>query len=1729
MKAVTAFLVVFALMVFAVAPAAAVERGIAKPGALPQTPEREIIPAESGLPQGEAAPVYPVVRNTELLAPITPGTYTIGAAGTYINLAAAVNALNVEGLDSTVTGSIIFEFIDAAYTDTGVTLGPIAGQSLSRPIIFRPAAGVNARILFTGGTSASWTFGVRLNNVVGVTWDGSNNGTSSRNLTLEADTNVSASADKNVFVVQRASNNVLLKNMVIIGNRRGPSGVLDNSADVVRINNVVTPAATAGQFNITVQNNRIYRGNAGIALLGRDLFVDDANFFFIGNEIGGFGGPYLDNQSSNFFFLRDANNVVLDGNYCYGAVVNGTPIGIRVDRRINGLLATNNRFRDVTTLAPGAGRPMYLLVGNNPTVGPAVKVTARFINNFFFDAHNTGAGASGRAFEGIFYNPTGPPATALGLGSTVELTHNTFAWNPQPGETGVGGTLFMIDGNFFGGNNLPDSLIIKNNVWASDRQDGGFTRSYLLFSEVTPGAFNLIANNNLFHQTDLGAFGQYPQPYPAGASSVSPALSDWQTASGNDLASKQGDPLFISYATNPRISLAVGDVSAADSVGAPGLGVAADFDGEVRDVTRPDAGADEFTVTRFVNDLAGLSVDLPLATDVKPEFVPFSPVATFKNFGSANQAAAGVRFQILDTAAVVVYDQTTTIAILGYDNTTQTTFPPVPGGLVRGLYTTRAIAQLAGDSKASNDTVVSSFNVGVTIASGTFPYTENFEGAATGWLTYTPGGPNDWVLGTPAKTQIAGAKSGTTAWVTKVTGTYSDNQESYVQSPIFNLSAFTGFLKVSFYSNFKTEDDFDGGDLEISLDAGITWSKVDSTLGTGPNFNTAVSTAWYNESVGDGNISVPYWSTSSAGYASASAGYVLSSTVLGGLAGQPDVRFRWHFSADGGVNDEGWAFDDVRVENVPADDIGLAFWGIPGYVGGPVPSEAIQVNQGRKGTIPVKPTEAAVPLGAVTTNAPLNLEAYVQNFGVNTQAAYSVAWDIDGIPETPVANTDVLDFGDVDTLTMTWAVPTVGFHAATAVTQLAGDAVAGNDTSVFNFEVLAPEVVFYEGFNGTSFPPAGWDTLNLDGNVGSVTSWYRSVGFPYEGPASARANFNGANGFFIDEWLITPNTGSLFETSFTVDSLTFWASNFPGSTFPESLMVMVSTSTTDPDSFTLVLGYFEVPASGYTKFTFALPDAAVRYIAFRRLIYDGGPVGTNSDNIFLDDVRITRYAYTNTFTATPGALNFGTLPLGFSANQDVKVKNTGNITLNVTSVTSSNPVFAIAPGAAVVLPGDSVNFTVTFTPTVTGAAAADLIFVHDGDTTPDTVTAAGIGGDEIKFLSITPDTLRAKDPVKLKLLKPVKRAKPGKPILPPNWANLFDETVAQGGFQPGATEGDDAGGMVVGISHMFEAAPTKWKVVKDSAAVRAWVRLTKWNFKKNIGKSFNALQKTMEDKTGIHDLLPVRGFTTTTDGKNKPILKQQTKLVPKKQDSPLFAELVALKFNIAASQLGKTPEGYGDLIFDVNGNFLDEMTLLEVSEMADSMMTYHYLYTQEQFDSLYSAVSAANRAFLGPLDTLTFMVGDSAFPLGKLTLKGQVNLATVPYLKLPTVFTATRLAATTSEVESDEDFDQSDDEEYEELPVAAKLYQNYPNPFNPATTIAFALREASNVTITVYNLLGQQVATLLNNEELEEGINTLQFDAATLSSGVYFYRIEAQGLGDEALKTVETRKMMLLK
>jgi hypothetical protein len=93
-------------------------------------------------------------------------------------------------------------------------------------------------------------------------------------------------------------------------------------------------------------------------------------------------------------------------------------------------------------------------------------------------------------------------------------------------------------------------------------------------------------------------------------------------------------------------------------------------------------------------------------------------------------------------------------------------------------------------------------------------------------------------------------------------------------------------------------------------------------------------------------------------------------------------------------------------------------------------------------------------------------------------------------------------------------------------------------------------------------------------------------------------------------------------------------------------------------------------------------------------------------------------------------------------------------------------------------------------------------------------------------------------------------------------------------------------------------------------------------------------------------------------------------------------------------------------------------------------------------------------------------------------------------------------------------------------PAEFSLDQNYPNPFNPSTRISFSLAVDSKVSLKIFDVLGQEVASLVN-QDLTAGVHNYDFNAAGINSGVYFYRIEASG--SNGFKFVDSKKMILVK
>lgn len=203
-----------------------------------------------------------------------------------------------------------------------------------------------------------------------------------------------------------------------------------------------------------------------------------------------------------------------------------------------------------------------------------------------------------------------------------------------------------------------------------------------------------------------------------------------------------------------------------------------------------------------------------------------------------------------------------------------------------------------------------------------------------------------------------------------------------------------------------------------------------------------------------------------------------------------------------------------------------------------------------------------------------------------------------------------------------------------------------------------------------------------------------------------------------------------------------------------------------------------------------------------------------------------------------------------------------------------------------------------------------------------------------------------------------------------------------------------------------------------------------------------------------------------------------------KYNNKLAAEVLTTKFNMLASLQGVFPDGFSFLEYRQSGHPMHEKRLYEIVSKADSILTYPSGVDTGTYTLLDTTLRRINRAFVGAIDTVSFAT--------KFRLKGVRAASETGFLRvdsngiLQPQFTA-RMSPT--------------------IPEEKTLLSSYPNPFNPTTAIGFSLMAACNVTLKVYNIVGEEVATLFNDAPLEEGAHEIEFHASSLPSGIYFGRL----------------------
>lgn len=431
-----------------------------------------------------------------------------------------------------------------------------------------------------------------------------------------------------------------------------------------------------------------------------------------------------------------------------------------------------------------------------------------------------------------------------------------------------------------------------------------------------------------------------------------------------------------------------------------GMNQSTPFDIEVKELVQTDGS---------IKSIAGISGGCQLGTQTMSVWI--------HNYGADSLYNFNVGFVVPVQGNIM---ETVTDTILPWDSLYYTFATPVSFSAT-GPVLIKAFTAITGDTILNNDTCF--LNVYNFPLINSFPYNQDYESANTYWVKSAGG---SWELGTPASPLIDHTASGTKSWKTNLDSSYITGENSWVESPCFDMSTLLApviGLNIWYESSANAYCR-----IQYSLDEGNTWLNL-GTQGDSPN--------WYNTALG--------WSGSSGNW-------LYAERICTELAGVPSVKFRVYFYGGISGTGDGVAFDDFSIHDSPAANLGLV------SITGPVSSCGL------------------TSVEAVTV--------LVVNCGTLTQSSYDLSYSLNGgafITENvtvPVLPGDTVSY----TFATTADLSLPGNNDFVIAVTAPGDTVNYNDT--INAQVFGTPLVsaypYYQDFENL---PVFWNAY------GTNTSW----------------------------------------------------------------------------------------------------------------------------------------------------------------------------------------------------------------------------------------------------------------------------------------------------------------------------------------------------------------------------------------------------------------------------------------------------------------------------------------------------------------------------------------------------------------------------------------------------------------------------------------------------------------
>ena len=495
-----------------------------------------------------------------------PNLQADAGSGVYATITSAAADLNYKG----VSAPVRFLLLDANYTSATetfpVTINTVYGASEINTVTFRPASSVTSTI---SGNSANGIF--KLNGADYIIIDGSNSGSNDRSLTI-LDSN---SSGVGIWIASASVSNGAMYNTIKNCRIKGLSQFTSFAGIVSGSGTVFSNEAEAQNSNLSILNNEITRVQNAVFLKGNSISYDSAvsisgNTFGTTPENLGLRGIYIGNSRKFRIYNNNISGVISSSSSTE------TMSGIHAALNIEEGNIFNNKINNIKQINSDGRSSAGILLDAFTTVS-----NISVYNNFIYDVTGYGDTVLNENGFGIFLN----------AGGGYKLYYNTVSMNTnQTNPNGITAALY-VSGNLA----VSNSLNIRNNIFANIQTTG--TNRYSIYSGAAASVYADIDFNDFY-------FSSNPNLGYLGGNQTT--LSDWRTATGKDFSSISGNPMFVS---SSDLHIDLSSTSPCNAAGVSIEGITDDIDGNTRDISSPDIGADEFDPGALAGDyFVGISM-----------------------------------------------------------------------------------------------------------------------------------------------------------------------------------------------------------------------------------------------------------------------------------------------------------------------------------------------------------------------------------------------------------------------------------------------------------------------------------------------------------------------------------------------------------------------------------------------------------------------------------------------------------------------------------------------------------------------------------------------------------------------------------------------------------------------------------------------------------------------------------------------------------------------------------------------------------------------------------------------------------------------------------------------------------------------------------------------------------------------------------------------------------------